>query len=186
MAVVTRPASMTAADFIVWAQQQGDRRFELENGAPLELSAEKARHALAKHATARALEDAIGRTGLDCRVFPDGMTVVVNEQTVRLPDAAVQCTPFDLDSTILAEPIILVEIVSPSSAYRDENHKLAEYFTVPSVMHYLLVDPIGRRVVHFSRTGQPGRLDTRIVTEGTLTLAPPDIEIAVLDLFGDI
>lgn len=186
MTVVTRPAAMTASDFIVWAQQQGDRRFELENGEPLEMSAERARHALAKHATARALEDAIAHAGLDCRLFPDGMTVVVDERTVRLPDAAVQCAPFDLDSAVLEEPVILVEIVSPSSAYRDENHKLGEYFTIPSVQHYLLVDPVGRRVVHFSRTDEPGRLDTRIVTEGTVTLAPPGIEIAVLDLFGDI
>ena len=185
MAVSAKQATMSASDFIVWAQRQGDRRFELENGEPVEMAAEKARHALAKHATARAREDGVARAGRQCRVFPDGMTVIVDNRTVRLPDAAVQCVPFDLDSVVLAEPAILVEVVSPSSAYRDENHKLAEYFMVPSVRHYLLVDPVGRRAVHVSRTDQPNRLDTRIVSEGTIALSPPGIEIAVSDLFGD-
>jgi len=173
----------TAKRFLEWSAGQS-KRYELENGEIVEMAAEKARHALMKHAATAALQAAIAKAGLECAVFPDGMTVVVDDRNVRLPDAAVQCAPVDLDNTVLDQPLILLEVTSPSSIYRDENHKLVEYFMIPSVAHYLLLSPDQRIVVHFQRGAQPGQIDTRIVSEGRIDLTPPGFSVEVSDLLG--
>ena len=173
----------TAAQFLDWARHRSGR-FELERGEVVEMAAEQAKHALMKHAAARALEKGIEAAALDCVVFPDGMTVVIDEKNVRLPDAAVQCSPVDPDSITLDDPVILVEVISPSSVNRDENYKLIEYFSVPSVVHYLLLSPDQRLVVHFKRGAETGRIDTAIKSEGIIDLTPPGFSVSVPDLLG--
>ena len=145
---------MTASQFLDWAAAQTDRRFELENGEIVEMAAEQAQHALMKFSAAKALERGVREAGLPCTVFPDGMTAIIDDAHVRLPDAAVQCASVDPRSTVLTAPVILVEVVSPSSGSRDENFKLVEYFSLPAVEHYLVLYPEQRIVVHHRRIRQ--------------------------------
>ncbi len=177
---------MSAAEFLDWNVSQGDKRFELERGKPLELSAETARHALTKHEVVKELERGIDLAHLECRVFPDGMQIIVDDETVRIPDAAVQCGPFDMEGLTLDKPVILIEVMSPSSVNRDEKHKLLEYFQLPSVQHYLLLAPSDRYLIHFQRTDDPEKLDTRFVREGQIDLIPPGFKIDVDRIFAEV
>ncbi|HEY0439281.1 MAG TPA: hypothetical protein VGD36_04340 [Xanthobacteraceae bacterium] len=54
--------------------------------------------------------------------------------------------------------------------------------SLPSVAHYLIVDPEQLPVLHHARAGADTVL-TRIVHEGTIRFDPPGVEIAVADLF---
>ena len=96
------------------------------------------------------------------------MTVVIDNDNSREPDAAVQCgVATDLDSTILEAPLIVVEVASPSSERDDTGDKLVEYFSVPSIRHYLIVKPERNVVIHHARKGG-GDLTTRIVSAGEM------------------
>ena len=64
----------------------------------------------------------------------------------------------------------------------DSSIKLAAYFRVPSVMHYLLLWPESRTVVHHRR-GEAGRIESSILRSGTLVLDPPGFSLAVEALF---
>jgi Uma2 family endonuclease len=183
--VALRKPKLTAAQFLEWSVGQPGR-YELENGVVIEMAAEQARHALTKHAAAKALEMGLRRAGLDCTVFPDGMSVVVDDGSVRLPDAAVQCGEIDLEAAVLDKPIVLVEVVSPSSSYRDETQKLVEYFLIPSVQHYLLISPVQRLIIHFKRIEGLDKIETRFVTEGSIELTPPGFTVDVADLLGGV
>ena len=110
------------------------------------------------------------KAGLPCTVFTDGMTVVIDNDTSREPDAAVQCgVATDLDSMILEAPLIVVEVASPSSERDDTGDKLVEYFSVPSIRHYLIVKPVKNVVIHHARN-ETGDISTRIVTDGEISL----------------
>ncbi len=187
MTAVTRQR-MTAEEFVAWSAERPHLRCELERGEVVEMAAEQARHALMKAAAARALEDAVSASGLDCVVFPDGMSVVIDEDHVRVPDAAVQCGGFDPLSSRLDAPVILVEVVSPESVFRDEYSKLVEYFRLPSVVHYLMLDPEKRLVVHSRRVSGDGdggvRLETRILGSGRIELDPPGLVLNAEELLG--
>jgi Uma2 family endonuclease len=181
-----RNRRMTASQFLDWTASQASKRFELERGEVIEMAAEQAQHALMKFAAAKALEHGIKHAGLPCSIFPDGMTVVIDEYHVRLPDAAVQCAPVDPRSTILSSPVVLVEVVSPSSGSRDENLKLVEYFSLSSVEHYLILDPGQRIVIHFQRNRPATTLTTRILSSGQIELSPPGFLVTVEDLLGPV
>lgn len=77
---------------------------------------------------------------------------------------------------------MVVEVLSPSNAMKDLRDKLVGYFQVPSILHYLIVDPDNRLVIHHARGGDDV-IATRIVSDGSLRLDPPGIEIGAVELF---
>ena len=76
------------------------------------------------------------------------------------------------DSLEIPNPIIVVEVLSPSTARMDTTTKLEGYFKVASVQHYMIVDPAGRSVTHHKRASG-AVVKTRIVRKGVLALNPP-------------
>jgi len=177
---------MTVPEFLAWAAAQPRGRYELVRGEVVAMAPERARHNLVKAAAFRALDEAVKRAGLPCTVFTDGMTVVIDNEHSREPDAAVQCgVPTDLDSMILEAPLIVVEITSPSSERDDTGDKLVEYFSVPSIRHYLIVNPTKKVVVHHAR-GEDGGISTRIANVGQLDLTPPGMAVPVRELLPEV
>jgi Uma2 family endonuclease len=178
---VTKPARMTADEFLVWAMQQPeDQRYELVDGEVVGMAPERAGHARAKGRIFECLAQAIGATRLPCEAYPDGMSVRVDADTVYEPDAAVRCgAPLDDEAIEMTDPLAVVEVVSPSSGRRDSGSKLEAYFRVPSVRHYLIVTPRNRVVIHHRRD-EAGGITTRIIRDGSIRLDPPGIELTGL------
>lgn len=185
MSMQSKPR-MTVAEFLDWAAAQPHGRYELVAGEVVAMAPERARHNLVKAAVFRALDDAVKRAGLPCTVFTDGMTVVIDNEHSREPDAAVQCgVATDLDSMILEVPLIVVEVASPSSERDDTGDKLVEYFSVASIRHYLIVNPTKKVVVHHARN-EAGDISTRIAASGEIELTPPGITVPVSQLLPEI
>lgn len=172
----------TVEDYLDWAMEQ-EGRFELVDGVVVAMSPERISHALTKVAAWETLRNALRDKGLKCIAIPDGATVKTASDTAYEPDVTVQCAPLDTDGMVADEPVILVEVVSPSSRNTDTGKKLTGYFSIPSVRHYLILDIEKRVVIHHAR-GQGDAIDTRIVSEGSLTLDPPGIDVAVADMFA--
>ena len=178
-----RQTEFTADEFIAWALEQPAGRFELDNGTVVAMAPERASHATAKGNAFIALRNAIGARGLACQAFPDGMSVRINDRTIYEPDALVRCGPqLPGDAIEANDPVILVEVVSPPSRGVDRGAKLASYFLLPSLRHYLIVDTEKRVVIHNHR-GDEGRIEVRILRDGLLTLDPPGLTIEVQDIF---
>ena len=167
---------MTSDEFIAWAMEQPEgRRYELVAGEVVAMAPERTAHALTKFQIARRLAEAVEREGLACQVFPDGMAVEVDATTTYEPDALVRCgPPMPDDAVKLTDPVIVVEVLSPSTRARDAGAKLADYFRLPSVRHYLLVRTEDRVVIHHARNDD-GTILTRIVREGPIRLDPPGL-----------
>jgi len=184
MTIALPKQRMKVPEFLAWAEAQPQGRYELVNGEVVVMAPERVRHNLVKLAVARALGDAVKRANLPCTVFTDGVGIVINENTVREPDASVQCGgELNLDSMTLDAPLIVVEVASPSSERHDTHAKLVEYFLVQSIRHYLVVLPEQGVVVHYRRN-DGGGVDTRIGREGALDLTPPGMTVSVVDLVG--
>jgi Uma2 family endonuclease len=164
--------------------RQPSGRYELVDGEVVAMSPERSGHNRVKGNVFVALRSAIAAAGVPCQAFTDGMAVEIDDRHTYEPDAMVRCgEPLDDDAVVARDPLILVEVVSRSSAGTDAGKKLVDYFRLPSVRHYLIVDPGRRTVVHHAR-GEDGAIATRIVPGGTLRLDPPGIEVAVEDFFA--
>ena len=83
----------------------------------------------------------------------------------------------------MPDPLIVVEVLSPSTSATDRSEKLEKYFRLPSVQHYLIVWADRRRVVHHRRDG--GSVATSVHTEGTIALDPPGMLFDVIALYAE-
>ena len=173
---------MTVDEFLPWAEGQ-EGRWELHDGVPVMMSPERVLHADTKGEAYVALREALRRAGLPCRVHPDGVAIRMSAKATYQPDASVSCGPrAPVDALEINDPIIVVEVLSPSTAAIDHGRKLSGYFSLPSVEHYLILDPERRVVTHHKR-GQGDAIETRVLSEGAVKLDPPGFEVAVEALF---
>ena len=175
---------MTADEFIEWAMGLPDgERYELVGGELVAMSPERAVHTRTKHRAAVALENAVRRAGLPCEMFADGMSGAGRRRYGLRADALIRCgEPVHEDTVKISDPVIVVEVISPSSRGQDTGAKFEDYFRLPSVCHYLVVNARKRSVVHHHRDAA-GQIQTRIVRAGTLELSPPGITLALDNLF---
>ncbi len=174
---------MTVDEFLAWAEGE-EGRYELYHGQVYAMAPQRPAHALTKFAVQTALAEGIRRAGLSCIMYPDGMTVRISDTTAHEPDALVYCGPkLPQDALEIPNPIIVVEVLSPSTRRIDGSAKLKGYFSLPSVHHYLIADPGKPPLIHHQRQGD-GTILTRLVSEGVLRLDPPGFEIGVDEMFA--
>lgn len=180
---VAHQKRMTADEFIAWAMLQETGRYELIDGIVVQMNAERAIHARVKLNLAIALRGAFKRSGLTGDVFGDGMTVRINEATVHEPDALVRCgPPLADDTTLITDPLVIAEVLSPSTGPVDTGLKLLNYFSLASVQQYLVVDTRKRVVLHYLR-GADGQPIMHTVSDGDLCLDPPGLTLTIADFF---
>lgn len=179
----TLPSLMTVDEFLVWAEGRPGR-YELDGGVVIAMSPENVGHLIAKASAYDALRIAITGADLRCQALPDGATVRIDARTAYEPDALVYCGPRLPRSAIeVPNPVIVVEVLSPSTGRHDRSGKLVGYFALPSLHHYLIVDAERRVLIHHARRGV--EIATRIVRSGALELDPPGLTVDVEDLFGE-
>jgi Uma2 family endonuclease len=183
--IVTPPhdgSEMTVDDFLIWAEAQ-EGRWELHDGVAKRITPERLDHVRTKGDASLALRFAARQAGCDCEVFGSGPGVQIDGRTVYAPDGAIVCGPKQPDDAILLmNLIVVVEVLSPTTAAIDHGRKLSGYFSLPSVEHYLILDPERRVVIHHKR-GTSDAIETRVLSEGAVKLDPPGFEVAVEALF---
>lgn len=174
---------MTVEEYLAWSESQ-EGRYELIDGVVYAQASERAAHAEMKGLVFVALTNAVRKKGLECRALVDGMGVRVGAKTVFEPDDLVHCGPrLAPDAQLVENPVVVVKVISPTSGRNDSTRKLAGYFAVPSIRHYLVIDPDDRLVVHHERRDD-GVIVSHILTEGRVTLDPPGLSFGFEELYG--
>jgi Uma2 family endonuclease len=175
---------MSVDEYLAWAEG-APGRYELIDGIVHAMSPERVVHGERKLAVHVALLASVRSRALPCHVLPDGMTVRIDQFTSHEPDALIYCGPKLAPASLeVPNPIVVVEVMSPSSQNIDGVIKLANYFRVASIAHYLIVDPDQPVVIHHARQPDDTIL-TRIVHEGVIALSPPGLEIAIADIYRE-
>jgi len=175
---------MTAEEFAVWAEAQLEKHWELFDGVPQVQQSQNWGHARHILQIYKLLDRAIPEAGLALFVGTQGLVVKAGPHSAFEPDIVVFAGPM-LDKDIIApNPLIVFEVLSPSTARKDLSVKLAGYFNVLSIEHYVIVDWEEREIIHHRREGT-GLARPVILHEGVLSLAPPGITILLADIFKD-
>jgi Uma2 family endonuclease len=78
--------------------------------------------------------------GSKCEPFANDIKVRVSQKIYYYPDVLVSCEENPEDSHFRNEPILIVEVASPSTARTDRSEKLLYYLQVPSLQEYVVVD----------------------------------------------
>jgi Uma2 family endonuclease len=165
-----------------WCDAQPKGRYERVDGRIVAMAPERGAHLRVKGAVYRALHRAVAAAGVPCQALPDGATIETGDNDYE-PDAIVNCgAPMPDDAVAAPNPVIIVEVLSPGTASTDTGGKLADYFRVPSVVHYLIIHPTRRTVTHHRRAG--AAIDTQIIVNGPITMDPPGIVITAEEIYG--
>jgi Uma2 family endonuclease len=177
-----RKKRMTVDEFIPWAMAQPSGRFELVNGEAVKMSPERVLHIETKGLVFAAISQAIKQSGAECRCLADGATVRIDDRTAYEPDALVYVGPrLPADSMEVPQPVIVVEVLSPGTQSTDTGAKFRGYFSLPSVIHCLIVDAEQRTFIHHRR-GRDGQIVSTTLTEGALLLEPPGLQVSIVDM----
>jgi Uma2 family endonuclease len=176
------PQRLTREEFHRWAETQRGR-FERIAGEPVAMSPERAQHVRIKSRVWAALDRAVRDNGLDCEALGDGITIEVDADTDYEPDAVVNCGPrLPPDATAATNPVIIVEVLSPGTQTIDTGEKLADYYRVASIQHYLIVRARRQEIIHHRRSGDA--IVSSTVNVGAIRLDPPGIVVDVADCYG--
>ncbi len=180
---IALPTRLTVDEFLAWAVRQAEGKYELIDGVVVMQQAQQWGHSKVKAAVYLALRQAVAAAAIPFYAAPDGPTVRIDKHRAFVPDALVAPLPEpEFYSLEISDPIIVVEVLSPSTARTDATTKLRGYFKVASVQHYLIIDPEECTVVHHKRAG--AAVKTRTVRKGALKLSPPGIDLPLIDVFG--
>ena len=177
-------STLMTVDEFLHAYEGREGKFELDNGVVIAMAPEQMDHARVKFNAAIALRDAIRRGKLPCEAVLDAVAVRISQRSAYIPDVLVYCGERLPGKAREATPVVVIEVISPTSRARDERRKFVGYFSLQSVRHYLTLDPVERTALHHRR-GDDGRIETTLVEAGALRLDPPGLDLRVEDLFGE-
>jgi Uma2 family endonuclease len=134
------PPVMTAGEFLAWVPPGGGDRWELVDGTPHAMAPATPRHGAIQAEAARLIGNHLLAERPACRVVtePGVRPRVRADHNVRVPDLAITCTPWDVDGQALSEPLVLVEVLSPSNE-ADTRANVWAYTSIPSVREILVL-----------------------------------------------
>ena len=122
--------------FLRWNEGREDK-YELVKGRVVQMMTGAAwGHARRIRGLARALEDRLSPASYEVATSDIG---VKTSAGVRYPDVLVDRAGNDPESLVASAPVLIVEVLSPSSLAIDMVEKAAEYTALPSLQAYVVL-----------------------------------------------
>ena len=117
----------------------------------------------------------------DMKVLPLG-----DENPSYYPDITVTCSPEDYrgNSTAIRSPRLIVEVLSPSTTYRDRGEKLRVYKACESMEEYVMVSTRRQEVEVYRREGTNEWKDVQYTADQHVTLASIGLTISVAEIYA--
>ena len=163
---------MSLDEFLAWEREQPEKH-EYVGGVVRMMTGGSLDHSTIASNLWRAISDRL--RGSPCRAFGSDAKIIANG-SVRYPDLSVTCTGARGRDDIVPEPVLVVEVVSPSTEREDRGRKKFDYFATPSIRQYAIVEQDARRVDLYTRSGDSW---TDQIVEGDAVLDLSSVGVAV-------
>lgn len=172
MSTLTAQTHLTPEEYLAWERKQPFKN-EYHNGQIVAMSGASRSHNRITLDTATQLNIQLMDSG--CEVFASEMRVRTSPTiSYYYPDVIVVCgEPRFEDDTFdtLLNPILVIEVLSPSTAAFDRGEKFEHYKQIASLQEYILVSQNNVRVEHYRRQGPQWIHNTFEQLEDMLPLA---------------
>jgi Uma2 family endonuclease len=167
---VAQRKPMAMDEFLDWENRQ-ELRYEFDGFAPVAMTGGTVEHNQIQANLIVAL--GVRLRGGPCRVFTSHMKASV-AGSIRYPDAFVVCSALPRGTLVVTEPVVVFEILSPTTATIDRIDKNREYRDTPSIRRYVMVEQDRPGATVFTRSDDDwvGHL-----VEGDAVLAMPEIGV---------
>ena len=183
-AALKHPDLMTVEEFLKW-DAPGPYYWQLIDGVPDAMAPPGRVHARIQSELSRLVDNHLVETGRPCHAFvtPGVKPRAQSSRNMRVPDVAVSCTPDDGGDRELKDPILIIEILSPSNHARTWAN-VWTYETIPSVQEILIVQSESMGI-DLLRRGPDGAwpTDPETILEGPFTLTSIGLTLTITDLY---
>ena len=163
---------MTVAEFLEWEERQ-PTKYEFDGFRPVAMVGVTVEHSAVQMNLLAGLTNHL--RGKPCRPHGSDVKIRVADR-IRYPDALVVCTPMPRGTTVITEPVVVFEILSPSSEHTDLLLKNEEYRATLSIQHYVVLEQTNAGALVFSRRGE--EWISEVVSGANAVLRLPAIGIA--------
>lgn len=160
-------------------------RWEYVNGEIRAMSGGTADHSTIAINISGTLRAALAFKG--CRVFGSDMQVHTGDGVNTFPDVSVVCGPLGFHrgrKDILTNPVLIVEVLSPSTEAEDQTDKFRHYQTIPSLTDYLLVAQDEARVMLYTRHDDHWHYRDITGLSSAVHLPSVDVTLALSDIYA--
>jgi Uma2 family endonuclease len=172
---------MTVAEFLAW-DDSTDTRYELIDGRPVAMSPVSASHSVVVSKIVGALDS---RLRPPCYVGSEaGVPHPNRDDTFYGADIVVSCTPFESGATAIPDPVVIIEVLSPTTLEHDRGRKAYDYRQIGSVQEIVLVSSEQRRVEIWRRRGTKWELED-LIGDASLELESVAVTIPLADIYAD-
>jgi Uma2 family endonuclease len=171
---------MSLEEFLAWEREQPER-YEHAGGVVTMMTGGSFDHSTIASNLWMALRDKLRASG--CRAFR-GDAKVIAHNAVRYPDLSVTCSPIDGHDDVVPDPVLIIEIISPSTGREDRGRKKFDYFATPSIRQYAIIEQDERWIDLYTRT-EAGWIDEIITGDAVLNLSSVGVEISLDAIYED-
>ena len=175
---------MTVNEFLNW-DSPGEFLWQLVDGVPVAMAPPAPLHGAIQSETARLIGNHLVERGSPCTVIttPGVIPRLQTDRNFRVPDLAVTCSSTDVAGKAVHEPVLLIEILSPSN-HAETWRNVWAYLTIPTLQEILVIRTAAVGV-DLLRRGDDGAWPERplALTGGGFTLASIGLNFAVAALY---
>lgn len=178
---------MSEADYLAM-ERESEIRHEYVGGRVYAMAGAKRAHNLICTNLVATFHNQL--RGKGCEIYQSDMKLRVNKaDAYRYPDVIVVCGEpqfIDEDETMLINPLLLVEVLSPSTASKDRGTKSWEYRQIESLNAYLVIDPAKPYVERYQRRGNEWVIDTITGLDATLDMPSLNVSLALAEVYAQV
>jgi Uma2 family endonuclease len=183
MNVVRRTPLMSREEFLDWADAQNER-YEFDGFAPVAMTGGLRGHSQICQNIWAALRSRLKGTG--CTPLGPDAGVATAGDAVRYPDALVTCTKGQDTDRLIQGVVVVFEVLSPTSGRVDRIDKLREYWMVPTIRRYVILEHASVGVtVHQRANGDDPWTTTALTAEDVLAMPEIGIAVPVAEFYED-
>ena len=183
--VIERVQKMSIEEFLDFAESS-EQLYEYIDGELHPMTTPTFRHNIIGSNIAFSIRTLLA--GNDCQVLGIGQGVRAGETRLLIPDVCVVCEEplLEADTRILLNPILVVEVTSPSSIDRDRVMKRDYYGDVASIQAYLVVDQHRALVELYTRDGNRWWIDSYSKIDDEVPLAALNCSLSLRDIYRNV
>ena len=172
---------MTPEEFLAWEAGQ-ELKWEFDGLEPVAMTGGTDAHAAIQVNIITAVGSRL--RGQPCYVRGSDIKAQTGPG-YRYPDAFVSCTPVARGATVAADPVVIFEVMSESTARTDRTIKLVEYRSLPSVLRYVMLEQDQAVATVFIRSEGGWSLE-RLDVSGTLAMPEIGAEVPMSELYDGL
>jgi Uma2 family endonuclease len=172
---------MTVQEFLAWEERQ-ELRWEFDGFAPVAMTGGTNAHETIGGTLRALLYDRL--KGKRCRVRGPTLKIEVAGR-IRYPDAFVFCTPAPGNVTVIKDPVVVFEVLSPGTSRIDRFDKLREYRATKSIQRYVILEPDSIAATVYTRGGEDWIVHP-LVAGDLLDMPEIEVVIALSDIYADV